>query len=142
MNSNFLYKISTFFFIGAFLIPVSGFAVQSLGESPGLGDETTGIYGGAGLIQDDIRNGKVSMDQIPAIIVSAIEMLLVLVGTICVVAIVYHAVRMQLASGILGDSSGVDKAKKGIYSALMGFVLSMSAWFIMTKLVSIFAGIT
>ena len=76
------------------------------------------------------------------IIVSAIEVLLVLVGTICVVAIIYHAVRMQFFSGVMWDSSWVDKAKKWIYSAMIGFVLSMSSWFIMTKIVAIFAGMT
>ena len=128
--------------VGIFLLPLSIFAADALGDATNLGDEETGIYNQSWLSKDDIRTGNITLDDIPGIIVSAIETFLALVGTICVVAIIYHAVRMQLASGILWDSNWVDKAKKWIYSAMIGFVLSMSAWFIMTKLVSIFSGIT
>jgi hypothetical protein len=38
-------------------------------------------------------------------IVSIIKFLLGLAGSISVVALIYHAVKMQLASGITGDSS-------------------------------------
>ena len=75
-------------------------------------------------------------------IVSAIEFLLAVAGSISVVALIYHAVRMQLASGITGDSSGVDKAKKWIYGAMLGFVLSMSGWFLMTKFVALLSSAT
>ena len=54
------------------------------------------------------------MADIPIMIVSIIEFLLALAGSISVVALIYHAVRMQLASGITGDSSGAQNAKKGI----------------------------
>ncbi len=75
-------------------------------------------------------------------IVSAIEFLLAIAGSICVVALIYHAVRMQLASGITGDSSWVDKAKKWMYGAMLGFVLSMSGWFLMTKFVALLSAST
>ena len=118
------------------------FAAEVLWSNTNIGDETTWIYALSNLTQDDIRTGNIGYDDIPMIIVSAIEVLLVLVGTICVVAIIYHAVRMQFFSGVMWDSSWVDKAKKWIYSAMIGFVLSMSSWFIMTKIVAIFAGMT
>ncbi len=38
-------------------------------------------------------------------IVSVINFILALAASIAVVALIYHAVRMQLASGITGDSS-------------------------------------
>lgn len=63
--------------------------------------------------------------------------MLAFAGAISVAALIYHAVKMQFASGISGDSSGVDHAKHGIKGALIGFVLSMSAWFIMTKFVEL-----
>jgi hypothetical protein len=45
------------------------------------------------------------MKDIPVMIASAVEYLMALAGSIAVVALIYHAVRMQLASGITGDSS-------------------------------------
>lgn len=62
----------------------------------------------------DIRNGNFTMDDIPKIITGVIEILLAIAGTVSIVALIYHAVKMQLASGITGDSSGVDKAKAGM----------------------------
>jgi hypothetical protein len=43
--------------------------------------------------------------------VNIIEFLLGIAGTLSVVALIYHALQMQIHSGITGDSSGVDKAK-------------------------------
>ncbi len=90
----------------------------------------------------DLRTGNITMDDIPLMIASAIEYLLAIAGTVCVVALIYHAVRMQFASGITWDSSWVDKAKKWIYGSVLGFILAMSAWFIMTKLVALLASTT
>lgn len=53
----------------------------------------------------DLRTGNVTMEDIPMMIASAIEYLLVIAGAVCVVALIYHAVRMQFASGITGDST-------------------------------------
>ncbi len=92
--------------------------------------------------QDRLRNGDITYADIPLMIVSAIEFLLAVAGSISVVALIYHAVRMQLASGITGDSSGVDKAKKWMYGAMLGFVLSMSGWFLMTKFVALLSSAT
>jgi hypothetical protein len=48
---------------------------------------------------------------------------------------------MQLASGITGDSSWVDKAKRGMKGALLGFILAMSAWFLMSRLVALLSSL-
>ena len=53
----------------------------------------------------DLRTGNFTMDDIPMIIAGVIEILLGIAGTISIVALIYHAVRMQLSSGITGDSS-------------------------------------
>jgi hypothetical protein len=58
-----------------------------------------------GIDNDRLRSGDITMNDIPVMIASIIETLLALAGAICVVALIYHAVRMQLASGITGDSS-------------------------------------
>lgn len=52
------------------------------------------------------------MDTIPQVIVYVIEFLIGIAGTVAIVALIYNAVQMQLHSGIMGDTSGVDKAKK------------------------------
>ena len=88
-----------------------------------------------GISESRLRNGDITMKDIPVMIASAVEYLMALAGSIAVVALIYHAVRMQLASGITGDSSWVDKAKRGMKGALLGFILAMSAWFLMSRLV-------
>lgn len=45
------------------------------------------------------------MEDIPKIIAGFIEILLGIAGTVSIVALIYHAVQMQLASGITGDAS-------------------------------------
>jgi hypothetical protein len=52
------------------------------------------------------------MNTIPTVILSIIKTLLGIAGTVAIFSLIYHAVQMQLNSGITGDSSGVDKAKK------------------------------
>ncbi len=105
------------------------------------GSTESGIYGET-KSSDDLRNGNITMEDIPKIIAGFIEILLGIAGTVSIVALIYHAVHMQLASGITGDSSGVDKAKAGMKWALLGFALSLSAWFLITKFVELLSSAT
>ena len=82
------------------------------------------------------------MEDIPKIIAGFIEILLGIAGTVSIVALIYHALQMQLASGITGDSTWVDKAKAGMKWALLGFALSLSAWFLITKFVELLSSAT
>jgi len=52
------------------------------------------------------------MNTIPAAIVHMTNLALGVAGTIAIVALIYYAIQMQINSGITGDSSGVDKAKR------------------------------
>jgi hypothetical protein len=52
------------------------------------------------------------MNTIPTVIISMITIFLGIAGTVAIFSLIYHAVQMQINSGITGDSSGVDKAKK------------------------------
>ena len=114
------------------------FLILSLSSISVFADTSAGIYGEWNtLTKDDLRNGNITMTDVPVMIASMIEYILALVGSICVVALIYHAVCMQFASGITGDSTWVDKAKKWMKWAILGFALSMSAWFLMTKLVAL-----
>ncbi len=85
----------------------------------------------------DLRAWNVDMDTIPKIIAFLIEFIIGMAGTIAILMLIYFAVRMQLASGITGDSSWVDKAKKGMIAAGVGFLLAISAWFIMSRFLEI-----
>ena len=58
-----------------------------------------------GISYEKLREGNITLADIPVMIASAVEFLLSIAGSIAVVALIYHAVRMQIASGITGDSS-------------------------------------
>ncbi len=90
----------------------------------------------------DLRKWNVDMDTIPKAIVSVIEWLLAVAGTLSVCALIYHAVQMQLNSGITGDASGVDKAKKWMIGALLWFVISLLSWFLVTRLADILSSVS
>jgi hypothetical protein len=120
-------------------VPFHTFATNLWESNPVGAPENNNIYN---VSQADLRNGNITLDRIPMMIASAIEYLLLIAGSVAVVSLIYHAARMQIASGITGDSSWVDRAKKWIYWSIAGFVLAMSAWFLVTKVVEFMAGIT
>ncbi len=95
-----------------------------------------------GLQNNDLRNGNVDMNTIPYVIVSIISTLLGIAGTVAIFSLIYHAVQMQINSGITGDSSWVDKAKKWMIGALIGFVIAISAWFLVTNAVALLGAVT
>ncbi len=106
-------------------------------------DETAGILWANNSITDtDLRSGNVDMNTIPQIIVSVIQTLLAIAGTVAIFSLIYHAVQMQINSGITGDSSGVDKAKKWMQWALVGFVIAIAAWFLVTRAVDLLSSIS
>ena len=94
------------------------------------------------LTQDQLRSGNVDMNTIPQVILSVIQTLLGIAGTVAIFSLIYHAVQMQLNSGITGDSSGVDKAKKGMTGALVGFVIAIAAWFLVTRAVDLLSAVS
>lgn len=92
-------------------------------------------------LNQNLRDGRVDMDTIPNVIVSIINTLLAIAGTVAIFGLIYNAVQMQLKSGITGDSSGVDAAKKGMIASLIGFVIAILAWFLVTRAVDIMSSI-
>ena len=95
-----------------------------------------------GVENEDLRAGNVSMDTIPQVIVYVIEFLIGIAGTVAIVALIYNAVQMQLHSGIMGDTSGVDKAKKWMIGSLIGFLVAILAWFLVTRFVEVLSNIS
>ena len=126
-------------YILLFLIFLSTFW---LGSADLLFAANEGIYEWWWKTVAQLRNGDFTINDLPLIIVWAINMLLAVAGTVSVVALIYHAVKMQLASGITGDSSWVDKAKAGMKWALLGFVLALSAWFLVSNFIQILSNNT
>lgn len=92
--------------------------------------------------KENLRAGNVDMNTIPQVIVSIIQTLLGIAGTVAIFSLIYHAVQMQINSGITGDSSGVDKAKKGMTGALIGFVIAIAAWFLVTRAVDLLSAVS
>ncbi len=89
-----------------------------------------------------LREGNVDINTIPTIIRSIINVLLGVAGTVAIFSLIYHAVQMQLNSGITGDSSGVDKAKKWMIGALIWFVIAIAAWFLVTRAVDLLSAVS
>lgn len=75
------------------------------------------------------------MQSIPIFIAGIINVVIAVAGTISIFMLIYFAVKMQLASGITGDASGADSAKKGMIASLVGFLIAVSAWFIMARVI-------
>lgn len=86
---------------------------------------------------DKLKAGNVDIDTIPQVLANVINLIIGFAGTISVFMLIFFAVKMQLNSGITGDSSGVDRARKWMIASGIGFVLSVSAWFIMDRVIDI-----
>ncbi len=82
-----------------------------------------------GISNTDMRTGNISIDTIPNMIAYLIEVIIGLAGTISIVLLIYYAIQMQINSGITGDSSNANNAKKGMIAAGVGFLISITAWF-------------
>lgn len=114
-------------------VQASSLSTPSLTESPNLQSNQNILW----LSDDEIRRWEVDLDTIPQVIVNIINYLLWIAGTVSIVALIYHAVQMQLHSGITGDSSWVDKAKAGMKWAILGFILAVLAWFIVARVIDV-----
>ncbi len=101
----------------------------------------TNIYNNT-LTNEQLRKWEVDMYSIPRAIAGMVEILIWIAGTIAIAALIYHAVQMQINSGITGDSSWVDKAKKWMFGSLIGFVIALLSWFLVTRLVEILTNAT
>jgi Type IV secretion system pilin len=108
-----------------------------------IGASSSNILNQGNEITDqDLRTGNVSMDTIPKIIISVINVLLGVAGTVAVVALIYYAVQMQINSGITGDSSKLSDATKWMRWALIWFVVAILAWFIVIRFVEILSSVS
>ncbi len=108
-------------------------------------ENSAGILGegkGNTLTNVDLRNGNVDMNTIPMVIVSVTSTLLAIAGMVAIFSLIYHAVQMQINSGITWDSSWVDKAKKWMIGSLIGFVIAIASWFLVTRAVELLSNIT
>ena len=82
------------------------------------------------------------MNSIPVVLASVIQFIIGIAGTVAIFMLIFFAVKMQISSMQLGDTSGVEKSKKGMISAGIGFLLAISAWFIMARVIDILSTAT
>lgn len=92
--------------------------------APSLANAASGANW-TGVDNDKLRNGDVGFETIPTIIMSLTNFILGLSGTISMVMIIYGAVQMSF-----GSYSSGEKGKKIISGGIIGFVISVSGWFI------------
>ncbi|MFO0763957.1 MAG: hypothetical protein U0518_03835 [Candidatus Gracilibacteria bacterium] len=79
-----------------------------------------------GISKEDLRSGNITTDDIPKVIVSLINIVLALAGTISLIMIIYGAFQMVMGS----YEQNVKGGKQTITYALIGLVISASSWFI------------
>ena len=90
-----------------------------------------------GINDGDLRAGNVNIDSVPVVIATLTEVIITAAGTISIFMLIFYEVQMQLNSGITGDTTGVDKAKKGMIASGIGFVISISAWFVVARIIDL-----
>ena len=100
-------------------------------------DTTTILWLSSG--DSKLRSGDFSFSDIPVVIVGVTDFFLYFASAIAVVVIIYWAVKMQLHSGAFG-SNNHEEWKKTITAGIIGFAISISAWFIVKKFVEIISG--
>ncbi len=79
-----------------------------------------------GISKENLRSGNITTDDIPKVIVSLINIVLAIAGTVSLVMIIYGAFQMVMGS----YEQNVKEGKQTITYALIGLVISASSWFI------------
>jgi hypothetical protein len=87
-----------------------------------------------GINDDDLRNGNLGFESIPGIILNVTNFILGLVGTVATIMIIYGAVR--IGYGAVADDK--EAGKKIVTAGIVGFVISVSGWFIINFIIDNF----
>jgi len=95
-------------------------------------DDNAGILGGIGN-SNKLRNGDVSFTDIPNIINYATTFILGFAATISVIMIIYGAFQIALF-GLTSQEK--KKGAETIQHGIIGFVISVSSWFIINMIMS------
>lgn len=95
-------------------------------------DDNAGILGGIG-DSDKLRSGDVSFSDIPKIISYATTFVLGFAATVSVIMIIYGAFQMALF-GLTSQEK--KKGAETIQHGIIGFVITVSAWFIINIVMS------
>jgi hypothetical protein len=90
---------------------------------------------GNGVANDKLRSGDIHFDQIPKIIVAVTNNVLSLVGYISLAVIMIGAL-MYIFGGV--NEEAKSKGKEAIKLALIGAVISWSAWIVVNFLIDNF----
>ncbi|MDP2103754.1 MAG: hypothetical protein Q8K26_02435 [Candidatus Gracilibacteria bacterium] len=96
-------------------------------------DTNAGILGGGNMTAKKLREGNVSFSDIPGIIKGATDIILGFAGTVAVIAVIYGAFQMSLMGLTSEDKKkGADTIQHGV----IGFVIAVSAWFIINLVIN------
>ncbi len=84
-----------------------------------------------GIKNADLRSGNVGFETIPVIILNVTNFLLWLVATVSMIVIIYGAFRIGYGA-VMDDK---EAGKKIITAGIIGFVISVSGWFIINFII-------
>lgn len=87
-----------------------------------------------GVGNNDLREGNISFDTIPGVILSVTNFLLGFVGTVSMIMIIYGAVRIGYGA-VMDDK---EAGKKIVSAGIIGFVISVSGWFVINFVIDNF----
>lgn len=85
------------------------------------------------MTNSDLRNGNIGFDDIPKIISYATTFILGFAATVAVIMIIYGAFQMALF-GLTSQEK--KKGAETIEHGIIGFVIAVSAWFIINMVMS------
>ncbi|EKD66033.1 MAG: hypothetical protein ACD_49C00067G0019 [uncultured bacterium (gcode 4)] len=84
-----------------------------------------------GIDNNDLRNWNVGIDQIPKTITSVTSAIIMASATISMLMIIVGAFRLALPT-----SDNKQKWKDAIMFGIIGFIVTLSAWFIVNTLIA------
>lgn len=87
-----------------------------------------------GIDDMDLRNGNVGFESIPGLILNITNFLLGFIGTVAMIMVIYGAVR--IGYGAVADDK--EAGKKIVTAGIIGFVISVSGWFIVNFVIENF----
>lgn len=89
------------------------------------------------LTNENLREWNVNIDSIPIMLAKIANTIIFISGMVAIFMLIFFAFKMQINSWITWDSSGVDRAKKWMIWSAVGFVIAVSAWFIMARIIDV-----
>lgn len=94
-------------------------------------DDDAGVFNGSSVTSTKLKNGDISFSDIPGMIKVVTEFLLGFSASIAMIMLIVGALQYSLAS----IDQNKKKAMDTIQMSITGFVVSVSAWFIIRTVI-------